>query len=128
MDHTHEQSEAEHDAYRLEVEGWRALSSSAEEARAFYDRVLDERALMLLPEGLVLDDRTAILDSLSDTPWASYELFEPVVLEPAPNVAVVAYGVLARREGSSGYTAQASSTYVRHQDGWKLVMHQQTPR
>jgi hypothetical protein len=34
---------------------------------------------------------------------------------------------VARRDEQE-YSALMSSTYVRREDGWKLVFHQQTPR
>ncbi len=112
----------------LELEGWRALSTTGEEARAFYDGVLDQHALMVLPGAIVLDDRDAILESMSGRPWASFELEDPAVLLPCDDVGVVAYGVVAHRQSTSEYSALASSTYVHRADGWKLALHQQTPR
>ncbi len=112
----------------LELDGWRSLSSSGQDARAFYDRVLDKKVLMVLPGGLILDDRGAVLDSMSGQPWASFELEKPTVMMPTADVAVVAYGVEARRPHMPGYSALVSSTYVHRADGWKLALHQQTPR
>jgi hypothetical protein len=118
----------ESNVVELELQGWRALSSTGKQARAFYERVLDDRVLMLLPGGVVLDDRTTILQTMSRQPWAAYKLEKAVVLALSPDVAVVAYGVVARRAGAAVYSAQVSSTYVRREDGWKLAVHQQTPR
>jgi hypothetical protein len=42
---------AEGELTALERQGWDALSTDGETARAFYDRVVDERAVMLLPGG-----------------------------------------------------------------------------
>jgi hypothetical protein len=55
----------------LEEQGWRALASDAAAAVTFYDRLLDDTAIMLLPGGVVLDERDAILQSMSGQPWAS---------------------------------------------------------
>lgn len=111
----------------LEHDGWEALSSSGEAARAFYERVLDRSVVMFLPGGMVLDDRAAIIDSMSGSPWSSYELEDVRCVQPTPDTGVVAYGVVARRE-SVEYSALMSSFYVRREDGWKLTFHQQTPR
>ena len=111
----------------LERAGWEALSSSGEAARAFYERVLDRTVLMLLPGGMVLDERAAIVESMSGTPWSSFELEDVRCLQPTPDTAVVTYGVVARRE-SQEYSALMSSVYVRREAAWKLVFHQQTPR
>jgi hypothetical protein len=112
----------------LEDEGWRVLSSTGQAATEFYERVLDQAAVMLLPGGLVLDDRASIVQSMSGQPWSSYELENPRVLCPTSDTAVVIYGVVARRSGAPEYSALMSSMYVRRDEGWKLTFHQQTPR
>jgi Domain of unknown function (DUF4440) len=111
----------------LERQGWDALSTDGETARAFYDRVLDEQVVMLLPGGMVLDDRDTILDSMSGQPWSRYALEDVRSFRPASDIGVVTYGVVARRDDQQ-YSALMSSLYVRREDGWKLVFHQQTPR
>lgn len=115
------------DVVQLEKDGWIALSSSAQEVRTFFGRVLDQRVVMVLPGGIVLDDRAGILESMSGEPWSSYDLEELVMLEPTDDVAVVIYRVAARRDGHPDYRAIVSSTYARREDGWKLALHQQTP-
>lgn len=111
----------------LEERGWEALSSSPAAARTFYEQVLDSTAAMLLPGGMVLDDRAAIVDSMSGQPWSAYELEEMQTLQPTDDTAVVTYGVVAQRDGQE-YSALISSVYVRRDDEWKLTFHQQTPR
>jgi hypothetical protein len=111
----------------LEEQGWEALSSGGEAARAFYERVLDHTVVMLLPGGLVLDERAAIVDSMSGPPWSSYEMQGVQAFQPTQETAVVTYGVLAERDAQK-YSALMSSVYVRREDGWKLTFHQQTPR
>jgi hypothetical protein len=44
------------------------------------------------------------------------------------DVGIVAYGVLAERDGTPPSSALVSSTSVRRHGEWKLVFHQQTPR
>jgi hypothetical protein len=111
----------------LEEQGWEALSSGGEAARAFYERVLDRTVVMLLPGGLVLDDRAVIVDSMSGRPWSSYELEELRSFQPTDDIAVVTYGVVAQRD-EQVYSALMSSVYVLRDDEWKLTFHQQTPR
>jgi hypothetical protein len=53
------------DVLTLEQEGWQALPSTSASATAFYERALDDTVLMLLPGGIVLDDRAAIVRSMS---------------------------------------------------------------
>lgn len=111
----------------LERQGWDALSTHGDAGRAFYDEALDEQAVMLLPGGIVLDDRAAIVESMSGQPWSHYALEDVRTFRPASDVGVVTYGVVAGRDGQE-YSALMSSLYVRREDGWKLVFHQQTPR
>ena len=115
------------DLIALEQQGWEALSSGGEAARAFYERVLDRTVVMLLPGGLVLDDRAAIVDSMSGEPWSSHALQDVQAFQPTEDTAVVTYGAVAQRD-SQTYSALMSSVYVRREDGWKLTFHQQTPR
>lgn len=111
----------------LERQGWSALSSGGDAARTFYAHVLDRTPVMLLPGGLLLDDRNAIIDSLSGPPWSSYELETIRSFENSPTTEVLVYGVVAERDGQR-YSALMSSMYVHREDGWKLCFHQQTPR
>jgi hypothetical protein len=111
----------------LERRGWDALSSTGEAARAFYERVLDEQVAMLLPGGLVLDDRAAIVEAMSGQPWSCYALDDLRSWRLQTDTAVVTYSVVAERDGQA-YSALMSSVYVRREDEWKLAFHQQTPR
>jgi len=116
------------DLIALEQQGWQALSGEGDESAAqFYGRVLDDHVVMLLPGGMRLTDRDEILGSMSGAPWEAFELEDPQVVELGPAIGVVIYGVVAERDGSP-YSALVSSTYVRRDDGWKLALHQQTPR
>jgi hypothetical protein len=119
---------AQHELIDLEKEGWRALSSSGEVAAEFYERVLDEMVVMLLPGGLVLDDRVTIVQSMAGQPWSAYDLENLRVLQPTEDTAAVLYDVVAQRTGQPEYSALISSVYVRRGDEWKLTLHQQTPR
>ena len=112
----------------LEEQGWAALSTSPEAAVAFYDLVLDTAVEMLFPGGLRLDDRAAVLDAMGGPPWSRYALQDLAVRRPTPDTAVVTYGVQAQRDGSPPYSALAGSVYVRRDSGWRLVLHQQSPR
>ena len=111
----------------LEIEGWRALAADGAAATEFYSRLLDKSVVMLLPGGVRLGDRYVILESMSGAPWTSFELEDPQVIDLGAAGAIVVYGVVAVREGAA-YSALVSSAYVRHDEGWRLVFHQQTPR
>lgn len=109
----------------LEHEGWRALSSDGDAAAAHFRLVLADDVLMLLPGGLVIDDRQAAVDSMGGAPWDGCELTDERVLALGSDAAVVAYQATATREDTT-YTAFFNSTYVREQGDWRLAVHQQT--
>lgn len=111
---------------RLEERGWEALSTPGAGA-AFYREVLDGEVVMLLPGGLVLADREAIIESMGGPPWSAHRLEEIHEHRPTPDTALVTYGVVARR-GDVEYSALVSSLYVRREQGWRMAFHQQTPR
>jgi hypothetical protein len=115
----------------LEEQGWQALATEGAASKfyaKFYGEVLDETVVMLLPGGLALDDRAAIIDSMSGPPWSSYRLDGLTEHRPTAETAVVRYGVRARRGAAAEYSALVASLYVRRADGWRLTFHQQTPR
>ncbi len=110
----------------LERAAWRALATSGQAAVAFYGDLLADDVLMLLPGGLVIDDRQQVVDSMSGASWDSFELADERVVDLTADSAVVAYRATARR-GESDYEALFNSTYVRDHGSWKLAVHQQTP-
>jgi len=110
----------------LEREAWRALSTSGEAAAAFFADALADEVLMLLPLGLVVDDRDDVIDSMRGEPWTSYQLVDERVLPLGDDSAVVAYTAHARR-ADMDYHALVNSTYRRTDGGWRLAFHQQTP-
>jgi hypothetical protein len=109
-----------------ERDAWKALSTSGDAAADFYERVLHDDVLMLLPGGLVIDDRAAVIDSMRGAPWDSYELSDERVVPLGDDSAIVAYRATANR-GGTDYTALFASTYVRVDGSWRLAVHQQTP-
>jgi hypothetical protein len=112
----------------IERRGWKALATDGSAATDFYDEVLDDEPVVLLPGGMVVKDRQQIVDSMGGAAWSSYDLDGLDVRELGHGAAVVTYGALARREGADDYSALMSSTYVRRPAGWRLAIHQQTPR
>ena len=119
-------SPAQQTLLSLERAGWDALSTSGEAAAEFFGRILASNVLMLLPGGIVIDDRQQAIEAMRGTPWSTFELVDERIVELGDGVAVVAYRASARRvEGE--YTALFNSTYVREDGTWHLVLHQQTP-
>lgn len=119
---------SQHELADLERRGWEALSAAGPVAASFYERNLDQAVIMLLPGGLVLDDRAEVIESVSGLPWSSFELQDLRVFQPAPDTGIVVYGVVAQRGEARPYSALVSSHYARRDDGWKMNFHQQTPR
>jgi hypothetical protein len=110
----------------LEERAWFALSCSPLAAAAFYEQVLSDTVLMLLPGGMVLDDRAQALQALSGQTWSSWELSNLQVLHPTPDTGVVTSSIVARQPRFPDYSAAMSSLYVRDGDSWKLTFHQRT--
>jgi hypothetical protein len=111
----------------LEQQGWRALSSSGDAAKAFYAGLLVDDAIMIFPGGLFIKGKGPILNSMAAQPWESFTMEESVVISLSESVSLLAYRVTARREGHDVYEALVSSTYVVQEGNWKLAVHQQTP-
>jgi uncharacterized protein DUF4440 len=111
---------------RLEERGWDALSAPGA-GPEFYREVLDGEVVMLLPGGLFLDNREAIIESMGGPPWSTYRLENVREHRPTPDTAIVTYGVVAQR-GDVEYSALIGSLYVRREQGWRMAFHQQTPR
>jgi hypothetical protein len=111
----------------LEERAWLAMSCSREAAAAHYEGVLSKTVLMLLPGGMVLDDREQALQTMAGQTWSSYQLSNLQVLHPTHDTGVVTYSIHARQSDFPDYSAATSSLYVRDGDGWKLTFHQRTP-
>lgn len=114
------------DLLRLERAGWEALSTCGDAAASFYEKTLATDVVMLLPGGLVIDDRAQAIGSMRGAPWSSFELSDERVLELSDTCAAVLYRAAATR-GSTAYEALINSTYVREEGAWRLKLHQQTP-
>jgi hypothetical protein len=116
----------QHDLVELEREAWQALCTDGDTAATYYETVLADDVLVLLPGGLVVDDRQQVIDSMRGAPWDEFELTDERVLELNSQTSVVAYRAKARR-GDHDYEALLNSTYVRENGAWRLALHQQTP-
>jgi hypothetical protein len=111
----------------LEERGWAALATEGA-GPGFYREVLDERVVMLLPGGLVLDDREAVIAAMSGPPWSAYRIDRLTEHRPTADTGLVTYEAVARRGDGPEYAALIGSLYVRRPAGWRLTFHQQTPR
>jgi hypothetical protein len=95
----------------------------------YYREHLAAESLMVFPPPTGPLNRARTIAAVADAPrWKSVSLANRRLVRPADHTAVLAYAVTADRgDGASRYQALCSSTYVRLPDGWKLVLHQQTP-
>lgn len=115
------------DLLRLERAAWEALSSSGAAAATFYAEVLAGDVLMLLPGGLVLDDRTQVIDSMRGTPWTSFELSDERVVELTDDCAVVATGRL-RVATKAGRCSTAPTCARTARGGWRSTSRRRSDR
>ncbi|MEP7762898.1 nuclear transport factor 2 family protein [Sanguibacter sp. 25GB23B1] len=88
-----------------------------------YDAVLHDDALVIVP-GAVLDKQECVAAMDASPGWDSVDLREPRLLRTAETATVV-YSFIGQR-GSTTYEATLASTYVRQDDTWRLLVHQQT--
>lgn len=96
---------------------------------AFYEQILADDALMVLPAPAGMLDRAATIESIRAAPrWKRVAFAEQRSLRPTQDTAVLAYLAEAERGGREPtYRALCSSTYARIADSWRLVLHHQTP-
>jgi hypothetical protein len=107
----------------LEQQGWAALSRG--EGRGFYGEVMAEDVVVVVP-GAVLDKEQTLASWDGVAPWQWYDLIWRKTLD-LDCAAVVIYEVVAQRLPEPPYRATVCSTYARRPEGWRLVLHQQTP-
>lgn len=103
----------------LEQRGWEALATEGA-APGFFDEVLAGDVLFILPGDMVLDDRDAVLESMSGPPWSSFELSDERVVALGPDAALVAYRASAERDGAT-YRALLASAYLRGGGRWRMM-------
>jgi hypothetical protein len=90
-----------------------------------YRRHLAHDAVVVVP-GAVLD-REACAAAMDESPgWDEHEIADVHTIPVGRDGAVVTYRWRSRR-GETTYRAAMSSVYARRDDGWRLVLHQQTP-
>jgi hypothetical protein len=113
------------DPLELERAAWRALTGDGDPVE-FYADILADDVLMLLPGGLVIDDRERVIASMQGASWDECKMSDERVLRVGEGGMIVAYRATARRGGTE-YEGLFNSTYVHHQGRWLLTLHQQTP-
>jgi hypothetical protein len=142
-----EHAQQERALWELERQFWTGDAS-------FHAANLAPEAWMLLPAPAGLMSRTESLQALAQAPrWSEVAFSETKMLAPGDGVALLVYAVEASRGGHSDnmhsdsahsdnahadnahsdeeqapYRAWCSSAYLRTPSGWRLLLHQQTPR
>jgi hypothetical protein len=90
-----------------------------------YRRHLADDAVVVVP-GAVLD-RDACAAAMDASPgWDEREITDVRTTSVSPGGAMLTYRWRSRR-GEEVYAAVMSSVYVRRDDAWQLILHQQTP-
>ncbi|MCI2237990.1 nuclear transport factor 2 family protein [Paenibacillus sp. TRM 82003] len=109
----------------IERRGWDSLCRS--EGGTFYGRLMTPDALMVLPNGVVMD-RDTIAGSLDGAPpWTSYELEDARVVPVSDRSAALVYTATATREGDAApFTALMASVYCLLGEEIRLALYQQT--
>jgi len=108
----------------LERQGWEALSGVG--GAEFYADLMADDGLMVFP-GMVLSKAETIRAIAAAPPWAEFHLEDVRVVDAGPDIGIVAYQATARRDGEAPYRAFMTSTFVRRDARWQLVLHQQSP-
>ena len=94
---------------------------------AFYATHMVPAAQMVFPAPVGILKGEERLGGLDGAPrWDSVEMDERTEATVG-DTRVLAYRATGRRGGDAPYLALCSSSYVRQDDGWKLISHQQTP-
>lgn len=92
---------------------------------AAYERHLSKDAVVVVP-GATLD-KAATVAAMNESPgWLSFEFEDERIVEVTDDVAILSYRFSGSREDEE-YVAALTSVYRREEDGWRLVLHQQTP-
>jgi hypothetical protein len=108
----------------LERRGWEALSGP--DGAAFYRDAMADDGVMVFP-GMVLDKPATLEVMARVAPWASFELHDVQEIRVSADCGMVVYQADAQRSGETPYHADMTSVYVRRDDRWQLVLHQQSP-
>jgi predicted GH43/DUF377 family glycosyl hydrolase len=107
----------------LEEGFWRAAGS-----RDSYAAHLADDAVHVFPGWGVTGDNERVLQAVETVePWETFSIEDPRLVELGERAAVLVYTAHARRPGQDEYVAAMTSVYRLTDEGWTLVIHQQTP-
>lgn len=107
--------------WALEQEYW---TSDAD----YYRQRLADDCLLVLPSVGVQRKEQAVASIAAAPRWAHCELLERQAVWPRPDVGVLSYRVVARRnDDAASYEASVVSVHVLQEGDWLLSFHQQCP-
>jgi Domain of unknown function (DUF4440) len=108
----------------LEEGFWRAAGS-----REAYAAHLADDAIHVFPGWGATTDNDRVLQAVETVdPWETFSIDDPTLVKLGEGAAALVYTAHARRAGQDEYVAAMTSVYRLADDGWKLVIHQQTPQ
>lgn len=95
--------------------------------QGFYRKNMAPEGKVIMSMGVL--DKDGVVASMSDAePWESFDIQNPSLVEVSDDVAALTYNATGRRKAESdAYRANILSVYKAVEDGWQLVLHQQTP-
>ena len=92
-----------------------------------YASLMTEDCIMVFPLPAGILKRDDIIKTVTNAPrWDDIEFDKQNARQAADGTVVLAY-VGRGLQGSNGYEAFCSSTYVKDKDGWRIALHHQTP-
>lgn len=96
------------------------------EGGEFYRDRLAVEALMVFPPPTGILGRKGSIDAVDGVPRFQSVQFRDKELRRVEGTVALGYRAVATR-GEERYTALCGSVYVRSDDGWRLMFHQQSP-
>jgi ketosteroid isomerase-like protein len=109
--------------FALEEGFWRAAGR-----RESYAAQLADDAVHVFPGWGLTAENERVLEAVDGVePWEAFAIDDLSFLDLGERSAALVYTAHARRAGQDEYVAAITSVYRRDDDGWKLVIHQQTP-
>jgi ketosteroid isomerase-like protein len=107
----------------LEEGFWRSAGN-----RDSYAANLADDALHVFPGWGLTAENERILEAVESVdPWEAFRIDDLRVVDLGDEAAALVYTAHAHRAGQDEYVAAMTSVYRHDADGWKLVIHQQTP-
>jgi hypothetical protein len=107
----------------LEEGFWRAAGS-----RESYAAHLADDAVHVFPGWGVTGENERVLQAVETVePWERFSIDDLQFVNLGEEAAALVYTAHAQRSGQDEYVAAMTSVYRRTNEGWKLVIHQQTP-